>query len=33
MIFILNNQRFLSRLSMTFINLVEVVGEGCFLGI
>ena len=33
MIFILNGLRFLSRLSMIFVNLVEGVGEGCFLKI
>ena len=33
MIFILNNLRFLSRLSMTFVDLVEVVGWECFLRI
>ncbi len=33
MIFILNNLRFLSRLSMIFVNLVAGVGWECFLKI
>ena len=33
MIFILNNLRFLLRLSMIFVDLVEGVGWECFLRI